>query len=169
MPKPATRWMNFFLTESITLGTLGDQTALLSASGTTMKEPSHLIKVRMGHVQIQALTASQGPLWFGVANGDVDASQIAQAIAVNPDNSRDDDQVALASRLRNFQVLGIIGGDPAAPTIRNYVDITDKEINMRLPDGNELNFFVYNVTGAALTTGATILASMQVLGRWLDN
>lgn len=170
MPQRKTKWANYWVQKLVTVGTLNNATAIAELVGETFKEPVHWIKVRFGHVQVASLQAADGPFLFGISNSEVGIAEIKAALEVTPDSSRHDDQVAIASRLRNIAVLGVLGNEPSTAVDNQTVfkDLENKEVNLRVPDDGDILCWVYNSSGATIATNALVLFSFQLLGRWLD-
>ncbi len=153
------------------LTTLAAQTAVLIGTKLAIEEDFRILKSHV-HCLINGLTAGQGSrLVIGLADGNLTVAQIAEAITANGPLNPGDTQGEHA--MRPVFIVGVAGGD----TTQTALVVRDAHTNAPLivqknrwtfQDGDSWNWFVYNNSAAALTTGSSIFLIAKNFGVWVQ-
>ncbi len=154
------------------LATLANNTALLIGTKLAIVEDFRIIKSEI-LADVDGMTSGEQPLLFGIANGNLSVTEIAEALQVDgplgPSEAIENERV-----MRAVWIIGTTGGESAAD-----LDITWKSKSggdthvLTLPtawtftDADGWNFFVFNDSGAILTTGATLKVRAKHFGVWV--
>ncbi len=156
---------------TISLATLGNVTALLTdVFGNSLTEDLYAISGDIS-AQVIGLTAGEGdPLNFGFAHGDYSVTEVKEALEVKllgPGNKIEQER----SR-RLLRKIGSFMADTVSHvTMKLYgrggAGQTRTKIKFMIQSGKTLNLYVYNNSGAALTTGASIKFQGTIYGRWV--
>lgn len=156
---------------SQSLGTLANNTALLIGTKIATLEDFRILRSEIS-VFVNALTDGEGPgLMFGLADGDLTASEIASAITtggpVGPN-----DVVAGNIAERPVFVIGMIEDESNNGTVGVFHGEHAGGMIVYKPkwtfaNGTSWNWFVFNNIGAAFTTGATIKLLVKNFGVWV--
>ncbi len=122
--------------------------------------------------EITALTAGEGePMFCGFAHGDYSVANIKEHLEVKllgPGNKIEQEQTR-----RLIRKAGSFSGDGTNTQTNMRLGGRTGEANIRtklkfvIQSGKTLNLYVYNFSGAALTTGATLRWTGTVYGRWI--
>ncbi len=136
------------------LGTLAAKTALLGASDTVIERT--LISSVVATYSISDMTplANQGPIEVGVAHSDYSLAEIEAYLELDTSWSETDltDREIQSRKIRRIGVFDSAqGGALGAYTIRDGKAVKTK-LNWIVTGGQGVNFWVYNLGGAALTT-----------------
>ncbi len=112
---------------------------------------------------ISDLTAGQGPLQFGLNNGDLSPAEIVASVNARPLHRADIINRELARR--PVRRVGMISGETDGEA---WNDGKTKRISIKmyLAEGVELEHFVINESGAPLTTGAFMTVYGTLYGEW---
>ncbi len=151
------------VTASISLSTLANNTTLTASLLGTLQEDLYVISAHLTWT-IRTLTAGEGPLQVGIAHSDYTVGEVQENIDVTllgPGKKIEQEQARrLVRRVGMFDGLAseekLFDGVPIKTTIKWVAD-----------DGEDLNVFVSNRSGGAMTTGAIIQCHGTVFGRWL--
>ncbi len=112
---------------------------------------------------LQDATASEGPLYFGVSNGDLSVTEIKEGLNALPTSRSDIIEREKARRpirrLGQFSVAGV-------EEVWNDGRMKRVSIKMYLAEGIDIDMWVMNVSGATLTTGAIIQTTGVLYGEW---
>ncbi len=175
----ATDFLGKIITEvqTVALATLADQSAL-ALSQLTLSEDFRILKseIAAGIINLDDDENVQG-LLFGMANGELSDAEIAQAIVAGGPLDRNDRLAAerasryvkiLSQAEMHFQghnsgrttVDAIFRGEGGAPIIVNKPRWTFSD-----PEG--WVFFVFNNSGSAMATGATVRMTAKHFGVWV--
>ena len=115
---------------------------------------------------LRGTTSNEGPIGFGVANGDLSVTEISEAIAAAPTGPDDIIQNERARRpVRNFctfQVSTTTGEDEVV----NNGNVKRYRIKMAIGENSSLVTWAQNRSGAQLTTGAEVIISGKLYGYW---
>ncbi len=156
-----------YLINEIALGAL----ATLDVAGSaTNIDSSRLAGMRLSKMKYAVTykdkTASEGPLLLGLASVDLSNAEIAEALVADPQSPRD--QPAFERGNRQVFPLALL---PAS------VKVAGDEIQVfrsarypwkRILEGNGLKYFIQNLDGSTLTTGALVTVFTAVVGTWDD-
>lgn len=142
---------------SITIGTLAASTGILGAARVLLQD---FVAVSLkGVAAAEAAAIDDGPLMWGICQGNLTLTQLEEAIEA--DRVIQSDVAGEERSKRPYQILGVMG--PSKET--DWHEMT----RIRLPTFQEdvgFNTFVYNA-GDARTTGSLVKIFLQVFGRWL--
>ncbi len=148
---------------SLALAALASDTILSADLLASLVEDLYISSIK-GYWSLIGATPTEGPLNMGFAHGDYTVNEIEEKLDANV--SDPDDKIAVERSRRLVRSAGIFpvitanevlhGGIPVSTTMKFVVG-----------DGKAVSFWVYNRSGAVLTTGATIGFIGTVFGRWL--
>ncbi len=105
-----------------------------------------------GQWSVEGLAAGEGPIQFGVADGDYSEAEIEEAIEAAGSINLGD-KVAQEQANRFVRSIGIIS---AAEPVYNEGKPTKTRLNWTIADGDQLQMWAYNTGAAPLTTGALL-------------
>ncbi len=157
-------WTKIPVDETESLSTLADNTALIQAlitSALTHDYRCTSIKVQWS---LANLTAGEGPIQVGVAHGDYSLAEIEEFLeqdAPTGPNSLVEREVA--GRL--IRRVGVFSGVAAEEVLNDGKPIRTR-LNWLIADGQRINSWVYNNSGASLTTGALVRTFGECNGFW---
>ncbi len=104
---------------------------------------------------IHNLTAGEGPIVIGVAHSDYTDAEVEESLEAAAGGWSTGDKVAGEQADRLVREIGTFAGIAAEETLNDGKPIRTK-LNWQLVTGAGLRFFVWNKSGAVLTTGASI-------------
>jgi len=158
--------------ELITDGALGALATkdVVAFAGPTIIEDFRILKSEL-QVEVNIITSGQAHgLIFGIANGELSAAEIEEAIEVNGPLDRND-RVNDERSLRNVRTLGVLTErDPAAVSgmVRNAEDgtllVSKHRWTYSNPEGWQ--WWIYNL-GNTMTTGALLQLKASHYGVWV--
>ncbi len=99
-------------------------------------------------------TAGEGPLQVGYAHGSYTVTQIKEFIESSS-------SISIGTKLageqsnRLIRLIGTFSGNFAEETLNDGRPIKTR-LNWAIPIGTNFNFFIYNDSGATLTTGSSV-------------
>ncbi len=110
-------------------------------------------------------TAGDGPIGLGIANGDLSVAEIKEAVNASPVSRSDIVNREHARRpIRQVgQLFGVAGSSMFM--LQDGKQVRTK-IAMYMAEGTELNAYVFNLGGVALTTGSAIRIYGNIYGEW---
>lgn len=124
-------------------------------------------KLRVVSVDLQwtidTQTVGEGPIMFGINNGDLTTTEVAEAINSAP--SGPSDIIGLERGRRPVRQVGWFNGQVANESF-NDGKIKRTKLNTVLAEGIELEAFFMNESGATLTTGTIVNIIGKVYGYW---
>ncbi len=146
---------------SIALLTLGNNTAITS-SITALSDDFWVQSADLTWTLTFA-TPGEGPLMVGLNNGDLTATEIKEALEALPSSRSDIVNRERARRpVRKVgQFTSLLGSE-----VLNDGQKVRTTIKMYLAEGVELEAFVFNASGAALTTGTFVDLYGNLYGEW---
>ncbi len=157
---------------TVALGALAAGTAILLTGGVTIQEDFRILRSDIMAL-IAGLTAGEGiGLLFGIANGELSATEIAQALLVEGPVDRND-AVSNERAGRNVKVLSALDlyGNPSATAglLRgeNGGPIIQSKHRWTYSDPEGWNFFVFNASAGTLTTGSVCDVNVKHFGVWV--
>lgn len=154
---------------AIALSTLGGETAIVITTDITWGEDFRLLKSEFMAI-VEGLTSAEGRgLVIGIADGELTAIEIAECLQADGPGDRNDNE-ANERATRPVWLIGAL--DISGQTIGrfrgsmgSFLMEWKKRWTFSNPEG--LEFFVYNQSGTALTTGATVRVDATHYGVWL--
>ncbi len=150
--------------ETIALGTLGVDTAIVFGSGITIGNNFRLLKSE-GFAHVDGLTSGEGGgLCIGIANGELTVAEIAECLLADGPSDRND-RVKQSRAERFVKLFGQL--DDLQHVMRGaegYALKVNPRWTFSNPEG--WNFFIFN-NGLQLTTGATAKSVLTHYGLWL--
>ncbi len=147
--------------EAIALGTLANNTLLADVFDETVNERTYAISMEATW-SLRDLTPGEGAILFGVAHGDYSAAEI-EAVIENAGSWNEGDLVSQEIARRKVRIIGQFEGQLGNEDFNDGVKLKTK-LGWILNQGETLDVWAYNRSGAALTTGAFILLSGHI---WL--
>ncbi len=148
---------------SLALGTLASALVLSVGALAAFGEDIFIISVDI-YAMLTNTAGGQGPIYLGLAHGDLTDVEIAEALDAS---LTDPDDIIAKERarrpVRRIGTFNALGGDEI---LNNGNPV---RVPVRFTIGNEhvLDMFVQNRSGAALTTGSTLSVEGIIYGRWL--
>ncbi len=137
--------------------------AVLAALSSTMENEVRITSVSLT-VGMRDHTAGEGPMTFGVAHPDYTVAEIAEALGAAQTSPGRKIEQERGNRL--VRELGVLSGLDTEEKGNDGRPIRAK-LNWLIPDGMvALNFWVFNVSGATLTTGTDVVVSGHLNGFW---
>ncbi len=156
--------------EEIVLSTLGDITAIKFLSDITIKEDFRVLRQDI-FSHITGLTAGEGfGLMLGIANGELSVAEIAGCLLTDGPTDRND-RGKIETAERNVVLLSEIEPVLSGVTEQFHGENGGPKITSKHrwtysnPEG--WDFFIWNHSGAALTTGATARLIQTTYGLWV--
>ncbi len=152
----------------LALGALAGNDAV---AGVTKVKAANLQGFRVAKVRIAAQldqkTTAEGPLVWGLA-ANMSAAQIEAAIEITRTSSTGTTQKGPGAWLK---ILGLIPfamtAGPITGSNNLSAEMMEVLVNWSTIEGQDFSLFVYNQGAGAITTGAFILAVMEIYGVWL--
>ncbi len=149
---------------SIALSTLANNTVLSTALfGSAFGEDIFIISIDSTW-HIDALTDGQGPIDVGFAHSDLTVDEVSEALSAE---LTDPDDIIQKERARRpVRRSGIFHGKVGGNESLNDGKPIRTKMKFSVGDGHQINFWQQNLSGATLTTGATVRVSGTIFGRW---
>ncbi len=147
--------------ESLALLTLANSALVVDTFDESVNERTYAISIEASYM-LRGLTAGEGPLIFGVAHSDYSAAEIEEVIE-NAGSWNEGDLVSQEMGRRKVRIIGYFDGQTAENEVNDGKPIKTR-LGWILLQGQTLDLWVYNRSGATLTTGAFLLATGHV---WL--
>ncbi len=113
---------------------------------------------------LRGATAGEGPLMFGVAHSDYTDAEIEECLEVSTGLTRGD-KVAQEQASRLVRRIGQFPVSSAAESFREG-EVIKTRLNWHITEGQTLKAWIWNKSGAALTTGALVLFNGDAVIRW---
>ncbi len=149
------------LNDALALSTLANNTALSTNLGDTVNEKAYAISVESTH-SLRDGAVSQGNILCGWAHSDYTTAEIEEWIE-NSGGWDAGDMISQEIAKRKIRMVGGFGSDPEDRFLNDGKMIKTR-LGFYLNQGQTLKMWVYNRTGATLTTGAQYLVNGHV---WL--
>ncbi len=137
----------------VTLATTANNTVVATNLTDVLDEEAFLISVKATW-SIRSLTAGEGPLLVGLAHSDYTAAEVEEWVE-NTGSWERGNMVQQEIARRKIRQVGVFDGQSATEKLENGVKITTP-CKWGLITGDSIKFWVYNKSGAALTTGAFV-------------
>ncbi len=144
---------------SLSLGALGSETALTVALS-ALADDFYVISADLTW-SIHDLTAGEEPIHVGLANGDLSVTEIKESLNAAPTSRAD-----IVAREHARRPVRRVGSFITANDYLNDGKPIRTTVKMYLAEGVELNAFVFNASGATLTTGGIMRVYGTIYGRW---
>lgn len=113
---------------------------------------------------IRLQTAGEAPIFCGIANGDLTVVEIKEALNASPISRSD--IVAREHARRPVRKVGAFNSPTTDDFTLNDGKPVRTTIKMYMAEGTELNAYVFNASGGALTTGAVVRVWGSIYGSW---
>ncbi len=137
------------------LGTLGELVATKASLIAVSDSEYRVLSIKV-QPQWNGTTGSEGGLMFGVCHSDYSSTEVEEYLEATTSIDRGD-KIANERASRLVRIIGVInpqhasgGGDYAY----NDGQPVSVKLNWAIPIGFQLNWFVYNISNAAYTTGS---------------
>ncbi len=140
-----------------TLGTLANNTGIINVPTASLQNYK-AVSIHTG-IGLKDLTVDDGPLLFGIQDGELTLVELEQYLEDIPSDERNAPENERVQR--PVQVLGTIGFRMETQNLRERV------ILPTFREGRGFTFWIYNF-GVAMTTGAVVVLKGRFFGRWLD-
>lgn len=151
-------------TNVITLATLADATALLADGGIAIEDDFRILKTEY-FVGLNAVIAvGDGPIYFGIADGDLTIAEIAELLVMTGPLDRNDN-TRTERALRPVWLLESFGTN----TDTGEGNWRKGSINLRWTFSNPeaWNFFAFNQSGGGLVSGNILRYRAKHFGVWV--
>lgn len=149
---------------NIPLVTLADGALLLSSGGVTITQALRYISSHVW-VNILGLTATEGPLIFGLAQSGMTGPEVLEGVNAIPTSQLDLPAAEFAKR--NFRTIGQFPGLVSNEALNNGNRIKVRLSSHIINDGAVMpRFWVLNRSGGPMTTGAVIKWTVKHYGMW---
>lgn len=135
---------------STTVGALANNAAVGTALADTLVSDNLLLSIKCVH-SLRNMTAAEGPVSVGVCIDDYTDAEIAEAILAQGAWDQSDREIQELAR-RRVRIIGIFPVDYADMVLNDGRPLKTK-LNWKMFEGETLKFFVFNNSGAVLTTG----------------
>ncbi len=155
----------------ITLGTLGDVTAIKAAQAVAITDDFRIIKTLFTAFLTAVTTNEVFGFLLYLVNDDLTAQQISNAIVNDgPINSSDRDKIEAANRF--VKLMGVSATERRSDTVIPILGPENQEmishtVRWSFNKGVGWNWAVFNNTGSALTTGGLVKIVAQHYGVWI--
>ncbi len=155
---------------AIALSTLGGEAAIVVTTDVGWEEDFRLLKSEV-YALVEGLTSGEGQgLVLGIADGELTAIEINECLQADGPGDRNQN----VQRERAERPVWIIGGmgalidqDIGRFLGREGGPLMEWKKRWTFSDPEGLEFFVYNQSGTALTTGATVRLDATHYGVWV--
>ncbi len=157
---------------SVTLGTLADNTSVQTA-GNTMLNGFRMLKATIS-CYVKGVTAGEIPLLFGICSGELTTGEVNGILTQAGPLGR----AAIAEGQIAERPLWVLGHWP--PQIGTGVDIIEGFVQNEMggtmhtikprwtfPKPNGWKYFIFNESGATLTTGGSFVVREKAWGVWV--
>ncbi len=145
------------------LGTLADATVLAQSLIGTLTEDMFAISADLLWT-IRDLTPGEGPVYVGVAHGDYSVSEIKESLEVTLTGPGSKIEQERARRM--IRTSGVFPGLTSEESLNLGVPLRTR-MKFTVQSAKALNGWIWNSSGAALTTGAIVEIAGKVYGKWL--
>jgi len=156
-PRKAYRYTGYFfprVTSTLALGTLADNSLIKGSPLGTVDAPTWVSKARLTW-GMEGLVAGQTPVMVGLAHSDYTAAEIEEWFEATGSWSTND-QIAQEQAGRKIRLVGGFGDvDSTTLNLNDGKPITTK-LGFRINDGDGIVFWIYNDSGAVMTTGSSV-------------
>ncbi len=109
------------------------------------------------------ITAGEGPIQVGIANGNLTGAEIGEYLDANP--SSQNDIIALERLRRPVRATALFAGFETHETLNDGKAIRTK-LRTTLDEGVEMAAWARNKSGATLTAGAVVRVMGKIYGFW---
>ncbi len=144
--------------QSITVGALTASTGVVGSPRTLLQD---FVGIAVkGCVGTDAGTIGDGPIIYGMMQGDMTLTELEEALEA--DTLRSADITQSERSRRPYQILGALGDDHRT----DWHDMT----KLRLPTFQEdvgFNTWIFNISDQQ-TTGSLVKFALEIFGRWLN-
>ncbi len=147
--------------EAMALLTLANNSLVADAFDESVNERTFIISIDATYA-LRTLTPGEGPIVFGVAHSDYTAAEIEEVIE-NAGSWNEGDLVSQETARRKVRIIGQFEGQLANEDFNDGVKLKTT-LKWILLQGQTIDLWAYNRSGAALTTGAFLICSGHV---WL--
>ncbi len=145
------------------LGTLANAALISGELVPVADEEYRAISLKMVWA-IKGVTAGEGPIVVGVADGDYTAAEIEEWLEATSAMARGD-RLAREKADRRCRRVGVFGNEGVAESLNDGKAITTR-LNWHVVEGKTIQVWGYNQSGAQLTTGANLIQNGTVRLRW---
>ncbi len=149
--------------QGISLGALASADMAVGVISQTSDEDYRVMWVKATYA-LRDNTAGEGPIDIGIAHGDYTAAEVEEWMEATASWTRGN-KIASEQANRLIRRIGSFAGDTTEETLNDGMPITTK-LNWHIVTGQNFNLFIYNHSGAMLTTGASISVQGKALIRY---
>ncbi len=152
--------------KTLALGTLASgQSSEVNLTSDTASENFITTRVELAWA-IRDLTPGEGPLQVGVAKSDYTTTEI-DAFLENASGFTRGNLIQQEISRRQVRAIGVFPGELAHEVLNDGKEIKTR-LNWRILEDSTLAAFIYNNSGASLTTGAVLEVRGRIKGFWED-
>ncbi len=148
---------------SLTLSMLADQSVLKQTLlGANFGEDIFIISVK-GSLSLRNMTVGEGPIHVGYSHSDLSVTEISEALTAELTDP--DDIIAKERARRPVRKVGSFEVTTADEVFNLGIEVKTP-IKFSVGDGHNLDVWVFNRSGGALTTGGVLVVHGTIFGRW---
>ncbi len=147
---------------AVNLVTLANDTVLFAALMANFGEDIYIISID-ALFSIRGLTALEGPLQFGFSHGDLTVGEVKEF--TEAEMTDPDDIIAKERSRRPVRRAGQFSG-LNTDDISNDGRVLRQTIKFSVGNDHNINAWIKNRSGSALTTGANFSVTGLIYGRW---
>ncbi len=151
----------------ITLGALADDAAILADGSLTIGEDFRILKSELFVGTNETIAAGDGPIYFGVANGELSVAEIAEALVQSGPQNRND-AARTEQAMRKIEILAVFGpgqNNGTGDLAWKGPIVTKPRWTYSDPEG--WNYFAFNQSGGVLVTGTVLRYRAKHYGVWV--
>ncbi len=155
-------------TNIITLGTLADGAAVIAdVDAIILTEDFRSLKTEFFIGTNESIAAGDGPIYIGIADGELTAPEIAEQLAQNGPLGRNDN-LRTERGMRPIWVLDVFGpGQQNGTGDKAFHGMAKKNLRWTFSNPAGWNWFAFNQSGGALVTGTVIRLRAKHFGVWV--
>ncbi len=152
----------------ITLATLADDTALIQDAGAiAIVEDFRILKSELHVGTNESIAAGDGPIYFGVADGELTVAEIAEVLNQTGPLNRNDNARSEQS-LRKVEILAVFGpGQSNGTGDKAWQGPIVTKPRWTYSNPNGWAYFAFNQSGGALVTGTILRFRAKHYGVWV--
>ena len=147
------------------MGTLADITSIVADIGGNFDEDAYIISID-ALWQLRNNTVGEGPLEVGFCHGVYTQVEVDEWQEQSSDfSSPHVNPLLQETQRRKIRTAGSFSGNAAEEVLNNGMPIRTK-MKFTIADGESIRMWAYNRAGSTRTTGADVIVSGTVYGRW---
>lgn len=164
MPHPHSNLVSITDNVNIDGSSLAANTGVLGPSKIdATREQGFRTLMQHGVIDWQASDGSGGPLLVGFTTQDMSLAQLEAILEQDPQDDFDPDEREISRRrIHKLGYLQVTNGGPVGVALE-----IRRKIQWSYPEGSSMNYFIYNIGGAALDAANNVRFFCTHTGVWL--